>query len=157
MFYPTYPNPMSAENLNALTDQYTLKNTSFNFMNIVYAAGDFQYLCPSNLMADYFAQYGMNVYKYFFSNLATNWHGGDVAYYFGAVTTPPDEASFSQKLMTYWRNFVHENDPNVNVRLKWPIYTTNSMRPYLNEDKNDFNISFNVKTEYCAVWDKIYQ
>lgn len=156
-YYPTYPNRISERNLNEITFQYSNQNTSFEEQNIAYAAGDFQYLCPSNLMADYYAKYGMNVYKYYYTNQANNRHGGDLAYIFGSITTPIDEMKFSVKLMSYWANFIRKNDPNTDNNIQWPIYTTNSMRPYLNENKDNLSIMFNVRTEYCSVWDKIYE
>ena len=156
-YYPTFPNRISDQNLNEIAFQYSNQNTSFREENIAYAAGDFQYLCPSNLMADYYTQYGMNVYKYYFTNKANNGHGGDLAYIFGSVITPTDEMIFSLKLMNYWANFIRNNEPNNVNSLTWPSYTTNTKRPYLNEDKNNFSIMFNVRTEFCAIWDKIYQ
>jgi carboxylesterase type B len=167
-YYPEYPNVATDKILNKITDFHTNSNQSIIVQQLGYAAGDFSYLCPAKLLSDFYSYYQQNVYQYYFNEKQGHWwgcgHGGESKYITGnlpANSTEQDK-DFSNKIINYWGNFIHNNDPNIGeTGINWPTYKIDNQnfdnnKAYMNLDKNNFQIGFDLKSEYCLFWETLY-
>ena len=64
-YYPTYPTVATDLVINKIVDFYTNSNQSLIVQGVGDAVGDFNYLCSSKELSDYYSFYNQNVYSYY--------------------------------------------------------------------------------------------
>jgi len=133
-YYPQYRQELNSSfGMDAISFQYTswagtsLDDSASNLAGLDAALGDSNFICPLNRFAAAFADAGVPVYMYFFteaysSNPWPSWmgvmHGDDIIFMFGHVLRDssvrtgrwpiaytPGEKELSRRMMTYWTNF----------------------------------------------------
>ena len=133
-YYPQYRQELNSSfGMDAISFQYTswagtsLDDSASNLAGLDAALGDSNFICPLNRFAAAFADAGVPVYMYFFteaysSNPWPSWmgvmHGDEIIFMFGHVLRDssvrtgrwpiaytPGEKELSRRMMTYWTNF----------------------------------------------------
>jgi len=133
-YYPQYRHELNSSfGMDAISFQYTdwaaasLDDSSRNLAALDASIGDSNFVCPLNAFAAAYADAGLAVYAYFFSEpyAANSWpgwmgvmHGDEILFTFGHVlrdssvrtgrwpiTYTPAEKELSRRMMTYWTNF----------------------------------------------------
>lgn len=132
---------------------------------------DFQYRCPTNLLAAYLMKYNRNAYvylyghKYSLSKYAVEGavHADELSIVFGwllediSVSTKVDRA-LSEKVIRYWSSFVSNDKPSLNnewlkFNEKYSIYSRSVM--FLKNDLSG-NIDLNPFNDLkCLVWNNL--
>jgi len=134
-YYPQYRQELNSTfGIDAISFQYTnwagrsLDDSAANVDGLDAAVADSNFVCPLNRFADAYADAGLPVYMFFFteayaSNPWPSWmgvmHGDEILFVFGHVlrdssvrTGPwpiaytPGEKELSRRMMAYWTNFV---------------------------------------------------
>jgi len=164
-YYPMYPNVAKDAVLNKIVDVYSNSNQSLIAQRIGESVGDFSYLCPSKELSDYYSFYQQKVFTYYFNtfNLPAEWygcgHGCEGKFIFGSLNSTDENAkTLSKIMMTYWGNFIKNNDPNIdenNNNLTWSTYKPFD-KAYMNFDKTDLKVKYDLKSEDCLFWEKLY-
>jgi para-nitrobenzyl esterase len=106
------------------------------------------------------------VYRYFFTHtmdggalrLLGAFHGLDVFFVFGHVSTPnykssTAETALSDAIIGYWSRFARTGDPNGGGAVEWPRATAGA-DPYLGLDAS-IVAGDGVRTAQCDFWDAI--
>lgn len=144
-YFPKYPQVITTDAKWKINKKYLFRGEE--------AGGDFSYLCPSNLLARYYAENNLKVYNYFYTNNCC--HSSELQFIFGEINGTAKENIFSSKLVKYWSNFIKYDDPNVNTDFNWPLYNTNQ-KSYISLNKEKISIKNNLKETECSMWEKIY-
>ena len=133
-YYPQYRQELNSTfGIDAISFQYTdwagssLDDSAANLAGLDAAVADSNFVCPLNSLAAAYADAGVPVYMFFFtepyaSNSWSDWmgvmHGDEIIFMFGHVlrdssvrtgrwplTYTPAEKELSRRMMTYWTNF----------------------------------------------------
>lgn len=133
-YYPQYRQELNSTfGIDAISFQYTdwasvsLDDSAANLAGLDAAVGDSNFVCPLNRFAEAYADAGLPVYVFFFtepyaSNSWPGWmgvmHGDEILFMFGHVLRDssvrsgrwpiaytPAEKELSRRMMTYWTNF----------------------------------------------------
>ncbi|XP_012054670.1 PREDICTED: acetylcholinesterase-like [Atta cephalotes] len=129
--------------------------------------GDYFFICPSTHFAQLFADRGMKVYYYFFTqrtstNVWGKWmgvmHGDEVEYVFGhplnkSLEYTDNERDLSLRMIHYFSRFAYTGMPTV-TETEWPSYTRNHPKYFIwnAEKKNAFGRG--PRTTACAFWNE---
>ena len=121
--YEQYPQVINAFGMEAITFQYANwqdpDGTIGNLRSLDNAVGDCHFVCHVNEFAHVYAEAGLNVYMYYFtqrymSNPWPKWmgvlHGDEIIFVFGEALKPglnytSKEKQLSREMMRYWTNF----------------------------------------------------
>ncbi|XP_006825267.1 butyrylcholinesterase isoform X2 [Saccoglossus kowalevskii] len=136
--------------------------------------GDFLITCPTDETAKLYSQYGNDVYRYLFSELASNtpwldWygvlHGDEIPFVFGTPLYPENGFSDSEKvlsreMMKYWANFAKTGNPNKESDddvsdNAWPRFDLEEQQ-YIIFETPDNGIGQKLKSRKCAFWRDLY-
>ncbi|XP_051161023.1 acetylcholinesterase-like [Leptopilina boulardi] len=161
---------MSQIERDAITFQYTdWENATDDYMYqkmVADAVGDYFFICPSTHFAQLFADRGMKVYYYFFTqtsstNLWGDWmgvmHGDEIEYVFGlplntSLKYTDKERELAQKFLSIYSNFATHGKP-VESEVEWPPYTRNDPRYFiLDAEKSDMGKG--PRMTACAFWNE---
>ncbi|CAD6202673.1 GSCOCT00009710001.2-RA-CDS [Cotesia congregata] len=127
--------------------------------------GDYFFICPSTLFAQLFAERGMKVYYYFFTqrsstNLWGEWmgvvHGDEVEYVFGhplntSLKYTDKERELSMKIISAFSNFAFTGKPTEGDN--WPAYTRDEPQYYIfNAEKS--GLGTGPRLPACAFWNE---
>ncbi|XP_008552319.1 acetylcholinesterase [Microplitis demolitor] len=127
--------------------------------------GDYFFICPSTLFAQLFAERGMKVYYYFFTqrsstNLWGKWmgvvHGDEVEYVFGhplntSLKYTDKERELSMKIISAFSNFAFTGKPTEGD--DWPAYTRDEPQYYIfNAETN--GLGTGPRSPACAFWNE---
>ena len=133
-YYPQYRQELNSTfGIDAISFQYTdwaatsFDDSATNLAGLDAAVGDSNFVCPLNQFAATYADAGLPVYAYFFteayaSNSWPGWmgvmHGDEIIFMFGHVLKDssvrtgqwpiaytPAEKELSRRMMAYWTNF----------------------------------------------------
>ncbi|XP_003493891.3 acetylcholinesterase-like, partial [Bombus impatiens] len=148
--------------------QYTNWEDPYNgyiYQNMVAdVVGDYFFICPSIHFAQLFAERGMKVYYYFFTqrtstNLWGEWmgvmHGDEVEYVFGhplnlTLEYTEKERDLSLRMILYFSKFAYSGKPT-DEEADWPPYSRDRPQYYiLNAQEN--GLGKGPHTTYCAFW-----
>ena len=121
--YPQYPQVINAFGMEAVTFQYSnwldRDDTIKNLRSLDNAVGDCHFVCHVNEFAHAYAETGLNVYMYYFTQRYSSspwpaWmgvlHGDEIIFVFGEALKPGlnytrQEKELSREMMRYWTNF----------------------------------------------------
>jgi acetylcholinesterase len=153
---------------DAIIFQYTdwehLGDGYLNQKKIAEVVGDYFFICPTNLFAEYFAARGTTVYYYYFtqrtsSNLWGKWmgvmHGDEIEYVFGHPLNMSNdytetERDLSRQILEIFDRFALTGKPMPNDSV-WPTYTKEHPKYYiLNAEKS--GTGKGPRTTACAFW-----
>ncbi|XP_043274489.1 acetylcholinesterase-like [Venturia canescens] len=127
--------------------------------------GDYFFICPSTQFAQLFADRGMKVYYYFFTqrtstNLWGKWmgvvHGDEVEYVFGrplnmSLKYSASERILSTKMIQAYSRFAFLGKPTDDDN--WPAYTRDEPQYYIfNAETN--GLGKGPRTTSCAFWNE---
>ncbi|KAK9504156.1 hypothetical protein O3M35_010549 [Rhynocoris fuscipes] len=130
--------------------------------------GDYFFICPTNLFAQQFAQHGLKVYYYFFTqrtstSLWGEWmgvmHGDEVAYVFGhplnmTLQYNARERDLSLRIMKAFSRFALTGKP-VPDDENWPTYTREHPHYYIfNAEKH--GTGWGPRATACAFWNDFF-
>ncbi|KYN32249.1 Acetylcholinesterase [Trachymyrmex septentrionalis] len=161
----------SFRNLYKFLFQYTdwdrVNDGYHNQRAIADIVGDYFFICPSTHFAQLFADRGMTVYYYFFTqrtstNVWGKWmgvmHGDEVEYVFGhplnkSLEYTDNERDLSLRMIHYFSRFAYTGMPTV-TETEWPSYTRNHPKYFIwnAEKKNAFGRG--PRTTACAFWNE---
>ncbi|XP_034939406.1 acetylcholinesterase isoform X2 [Chelonus insularis] len=127
--------------------------------------GDYFFICPSTLFAQLFADRGMKVYYYFFTqrsstNLWGKWmgviHGDEVEYVFGhplnkSLKYTDKERNLSEKMIDAYSRFAFTGNPS--KKNEWPLYTRDSPQ-YFIWNAEEEGLGFGPRSTGCAFWNE---
>ncbi|XP_043219104.1 acetylcholinesterase-like [Amphibalanus amphitrite] len=136
-------------------------------------AGDRQFTCGVQQLAETYARAGADVYMYHFiqRSSASPWprymgvlHGDEILFVFGVPLTKRKqykrrEVELSCKMMRYWANFAKTGDPNASggdsdhrpPLDRWPPHLATA-KSYLTLSVNSSAVGVGLKTRRCAFW-----
>ncbi|XP_011255026.1 acetylcholinesterase [Camponotus floridanus] len=159
---------MSQIEREAIIFQYTdwdRINDGYNNQKAVAdVVGDYYFICPSTHFAQLFADRGMKVYYYFFTqrtstNVWGEWmgvmHGDEVEYVFGhplneTLVYNAKERELATRIIRYYSHFAYTGMPTPDES-DWPPYTRDQPRYFiLDAEKKDFGQG--PRTTACAFW-----
>lgn len=121
--YPQYPQVINAFGMEAITFQYSNwqdpDDTIKNLRSLDNAVGDCHFVCHVNEFAHAYAETGLNVYMYYFTQryASSPWpkwmgvlHGDEIIFVFGealkhGLNYTSQEKELSREMMRYWTNF----------------------------------------------------
>lgn len=130
---------------------------------------DFTFACPTQLTSDSISKY-TPLYKFEFADKnAPNslpeanfpygaYHGSDLQYLFPKKSTKfsAEQEILSDKMITYWSNFIKSGNPNDNSLAHWPRYRNNNRATMALRTPNT-SIESNFSYEHhCEFWNKFY-
>ncbi|XP_012286467.1 acetylcholinesterase [Orussus abietinus] len=142
-------------------------NDGFLYQKMVAdVVGDYFFICPSIHFAQLFADRGMRVYYYFFTqrtstNLWGEWmgvmHGDEVEYVFGhprnmSLEYTKKERDLSLKMMQTYSHFASTGKPTVNEE-EWPPYTRDEPQYYI-FDAEKSGLGKGPRTTACVFWNE---
>ncbi|XP_071449343.1 acetylcholinesterase-like [Hetaerina americana] len=155
---------------DAIVFQYTdWEHVSDGYLNqkmIGEVVGDYFFVCPTNHFAQTFAEHGMNVYYYFFTQRSSTslwgeWmgvmHGDEIEYVFGhplntSLEYSASERELSRRIMHYYGRFARTGKPVPND-VNWPIYSRNQPQYFIfNAQKN--GTGKGPRATSCAFWNQ---
>ncbi|XP_046404740.1 acetylcholinesterase-like isoform X2 [Ischnura elegans] len=155
---------------DAIIFQYTdWEHVSDGYLNqkmIGEVVGDYFFVCPTNHFAQTFAEHGMNVYYYFFTQRSSTslwgeWmgvmHGDEIEYVFGhplntSLEYSTSERELSRRIMHYYGRFARTGKP-VPDNVNWPIYSRNQPQYFIfNAEKN--GTGKGPRATSCAFWNQ---
>lgn len=129
--------------------------------------GDYFFICPSTHFAQLFADRGMKVYYYFFTqrtstNVWGEWmgvmHGDEVEYVFGhplnkSLEYTDNERDLALRMIHYFSHFAYTGMPTVS-ETDWPSYTRDHPKYFIwnAEEKDAFGRG--PRTTACAFWNE---
>ncbi|KOC61629.1 Acetylcholinesterase [Habropoda laboriosa] len=159
---------MSQIERDAITFQYTdweQVNNGYLYQKMIAdVVGDYFFICPSIHFAQLFADRGMKVYYYFFtqrtsSNLWGEWmgvlHGDEVEYVFGhpmnmSLKYSKEERDLSIMMIRYFSKFAYTGQPtNEN---EWPPYSRDQPQYYIFNAETTGLGGKGLRTTACAFW-----
>lgn len=159
---------MSQIEREAIIFQYTdwdeITNGYKNQKAVADVVGDYFFICPSTHFAQLFADRGMKVYYYFFTqrtstNVWGEWmgvmHGDEVEYVFGhplnqSLEYNDKERDLALRIIRHFSQFAYTGIPTVN-EADWPPYTRDSPMYYIwNAEKKGYGQG--PRTTACAFW-----
>ncbi|XP_046683758.1 acetylcholinesterase-like [Homalodisca vitripennis] len=126
--------------------------------------GDYFFICPTNHFAQAFADHGLKVYYYFFTqrtstSLWGEWmgvmHGDEIEYVFGhplnmSLQYNARERDLSLRIMQAYSKFALTGKP-VSDDINWPIYSREQPQYYIfNAEKS--GIGKGPRATACAFW-----
>nr|BAI63723.1 ace-orthologous acetylcholinesterase [Nephotettix cincticeps]BAI63724.1 ace-orthologous acetylcholinesterase [Nephotettix cincticeps]BAI63725.1 ace-orthologous acetylcholinesterase [Nephotettix cincticeps]BAI63726.1 ace-orthologous acetylcholinesterase [Nephotettix cincticeps]BAI63731.1 ace-orthologous acetylcholinesterase [Nephotettix cincticeps] len=128
--------------------------------------GDYFFICPTNLFAQAFADHGLKVFYYFFTqrtstSLWGEWmgvmHGDEIEYVFGhplnmSLQYNARERDLSLRIMQAYSRFALTGKP-VSDDINWPIYSREQPQYYIfNAEKS--GIGKGPRATACAFWNE---
>jgi acetylcholinesterase len=173
--------------LNAIEYRYShwpnLNNINSNYDNLDNLINDVFFTCPANELATTYALFGQNVFFYQFAHYSSksSWpawfgvvHSDEIDYVFGRPLNSTlrftlSEKNLSQKMITYWSNFVKFESPNGPYIKRQRIIEYWSNYRIVNSPNNDFQreylmlrtrsnrAEFNLRAQFCAFWNFLIQ
>ncbi|XP_044004285.1 acetylcholinesterase isoform X2 [Aphidius gifuensis] len=160
---------MTAVEREAIAFQYTdweQPKNGFAYQKAVAdAVGDYFFICPSTLFAQLFADRGMKVYYYFFTqrsstNMWGEWmgviHGDEVEYVFGrplntSLKYTDHERDLSMRMIQVYSNFAFTGKPTTDN--DWPPYTRDNPHYFIfNAEVTGQDIG--PRLSGCAFWNE---
>ncbi|CAH1780985.1 unnamed protein product [Owenia fusiformis] len=179
-FYPQYPHQLNTFGLDAIIHQYTPwenpDDKYLNFRAIDNCVGDYHFLCQVNEFAQAYANFGENVYSYYYSHRSSlqPWpiwigvmHADEINFVFGeplrqGYNYTRLEVEFSKKVMNYWTNFAKYGDPNqtpdgYNLQ-EWPVHTKEGKEiielnaKFVHETDKTLALGRGPRLKECAFW-----
>ncbi|XP_066596786.1 acetylcholinesterase-like [Prorops nasuta] len=160
---------MSSVEREAILFQYTdweRTNDGFLYQKMIAdVVGDYFFICPSTHFAQLFADRGMNVYYYFFTqrtstNLWGEWmgvmHGDEVEYVFGhplnmSLTYTDKERDLSFRIIMYFAEFARTGRPA--LKSEWPPYSRDQPQ-YFILDAERSGLAQGPRTTACTFWNE---
>uniref|UniRef100_A0A8C4QT41 Carboxylic ester hydrolase n=1 Tax=Eptatretus burgeri TaxID=7764 RepID=A0A8C4QT41_EPTBU len=128
--------------------------------------GDYNVICPVVEMAARYAEFGNNVYFYFFDQRASNlpwpqWmgvlHGYEIEFVFGlplnrSLRYTSEERAFSRELMHSWAMFAKTGKPGSRGKHElWPLYSRE--HPHIrNLSTSASQLLQGHRTQQCVFW-----
>nr|ABO31937.1 acetylcholinesterase [Liposcelis bostrychophila] len=152
----------------AIIFQYTdWDQSNDGFLNqkmIADVVGDYYFICPTNLFAEMFADVGMKVYYYYFTqrtstNLWGEWmgvmHGDEIEYVFGhplnmSIQYNKKERALSKRIMDTFTRFALTGKP-LPEETEWPPYTKEEPKYYIYNAEN-MGTGKGPRSNPCASW-----
>ncbi|XP_015187995.1 PREDICTED: acetylcholinesterase-like [Polistes dominula] len=161
---------MSQIERDAIKFQYTdwekVKDGYVNQRMVADVVGDYFFICPSIHFAQLFADRGMKVYYYFFTqrtstNLWGEWmgvmHGDEIEYVFGnplnmSLKYSENERDLSVRMIKVFSQFATDGKPTEDEKV-WPPYTRD--RPvYFIFNAEKKGLGEGLRTTSCAFWNE---
>lgn len=161
---------MSQIERDAIKFQYTdweqLKDGYLYQKMIADVVGDYFFICPSIHFAQLFADRGMKVYYYFFTqrtstNLWGEWmgvmHGDEIEYVFGnplnmSLKYSDKERDLSLRMIKIFSQFSYDGKPT-NDESEWPPYSRDRPEYFIfNAEKS--GLGKGLRTTSCAFWNE---
>ncbi|XP_014601800.1 PREDICTED: acetylcholinesterase-like [Polistes canadensis] len=161
---------MSQIERDAIKFQYTdwekVKDGYVNQRMIADVVGDYFFICPSIHFAQLFADRGMKVYYYFFTqrtstNLWGEWmgvmHGDEIEYVFGnplnmSLKYSENERDLSVRMIKVFSQFATDGKPTEDEKV-WPPYSRD--RPvYFIFNAEKKGLGEGLRTTSCAFWNE---
>ncbi|KAI4491257.1 hypothetical protein M0802_010291 [Mischocyttarus mexicanus] len=161
---------MSQIERDAIKFQYTdwdkIKDGYVNQRMVADVVGDYFFICPSIHFAQLFADRGMKVYYYFFTqrtstNLWGKWmgvmHGDEIEYVFGnplnmSLTYSENERELSVRMIKAFSQFATDGKPTEEEKV-WPPYSRD--RPvYFIFNAEKKGLGEGLRTTSCAFWNE---
>ncbi|XP_012251618.2 acetylcholinesterase [Athalia rosae] len=161
---------MSTLERDAITFQYTdWEHVSDGYLNqkmIGDVVGDYFFICPSTHFAQLFAERGMKVYYYFFTqrtstNLWGEWmgvmHGDEIEYVFGhplnqSLQYNKKERELSLRMMQAYSRFALLGKPMAEG-VEWPTYSRDQPQ-YFIFDAEKSGLGKGPRATACAFWNE---
>lgn len=161
---------MSTLERDAITFQYTdWEHVSDGYLNqkmIGDVVGDYFFICPSTHFAQLFAERGMKVYYYFFTqrtstNLWGEWmgvmHGDEIEYVFGhplnqSLQYSKEERDLSLRMMQAYSRFALLGRPMAEG-VEWPTYSRDQPQ-YFIFDAEKSGLGKGPRATSCAFWNE---
>ncbi|XP_076652400.1 acetylcholinesterase 2 [Halictus rubicundus] len=161
---------MSQIERDAITFQYTdweQVNNGYIYQKMIAdVVGDYFFICPSIHFAQLFADRGMKVYYYFFTqrtstNLWGEWmgvmHGDEVEYVFGhplntSLTYSDKERDLSLRMILSFSKFAYTGKPT-SEESEWPPYSRDQPQ-YFIFDAETNGLGKGPRTTSCAFWNE---
>ncbi|XP_015603325.1 acetylcholinesterase [Cephus cinctus] len=161
---------MSQLERDAITFQYTdwerLNDGSQYQKMVADVVGDYFFICPSIHFAQLFAERGMKVYYYFFTqrtstNLWGEWmgvmHGDEIEYVFGhplnrSLQYTEKEQKLSLRMIMAYKSFALFGDLR-DDEIEWPTYSRNHPQ-YVIFDTEEKGLGNGPRTTACAFWNE---
>ncbi|CAK9818203.1 unnamed protein product [Anthophora quadrimaculata] len=140
-------------------------NNGYHYQKMIAdVVGDYFFICPSIHFAQLFADRGMKVYYYFFtqrtsSNLWGEWmgvlHGDEVEYVFGhpmniSLIYNKKERDLSFRMIRYFSKFAYSGMPTVHEN-EWPPYSRDQPQYYIFNAETT-GLGKGLRTTACAFW-----
>ncbi len=136
------------------------------FINII---TDFQYKCPTNLLAEYYSNKNNDAYVYSYGYRSSSSkdipvvdgaaHGDEIEMMFAvplmdSTSYPDSEKGFSEKIVNYWGSFIAYNRPSLNTQ--WIKF--NGIDSAVNRNilflkaNNTKNTIYSINYATCKFW-----
>lgn len=102
------------------------------------------YVCPSFKIANYVRQTRRNAWMYYFTRVRDGdlagamgaYHGAELPYVFGThdewLPTSGVDLQLSERMMSYWANFIRSGNPNDTDLPNWPAFDDSYSAAFLN-------------------------
>ncbi|NP_001303635.1 acetylcholinesterase-like precursor [Cimex lectularius] len=130
--------------------------------------GDYFFICPTNQFAQMFAEHGLKVYYYFFTQRPSTspwgeWmgvmHGDEVGYVFGrplnmSLSYSARERDLSLRIIEAFSTFALTGKP-VPEDVNWPPYTKEQPYYYV-FNAEDMGIGHGPRSTACAFWNDFF-
>lgn len=161
---------MSQIERDAIMFQYTdweqVNDGYLNQKMVADVVGDYFFICPSIHFAQLFADRGMKVYYYFFTqrtstNLWGEWmgvmHGDEIEYVFGhplnmSLKYTDNERELSLRMIQVFSQFAYDGKPTSD-EAEWPPYSRNQPEYFVfNAEKSGLGKGMRATT--CAFWNE---
>jgi len=127
---------------------------------LAYSLGDGRFTCATLDTAIRAREAGANVYLYNFDGpyldeAGDAEHGAEVPYVFGTIAAPDDdEAELSDRIQSYWSQFVREGDPNDDTDPTWQPLAEG--KPYRLNLSSDITVLKQFRDAECTLWRDYY-
>ncbi|XP_020279976.1 acetylcholinesterase-like [Pseudomyrmex gracilis] len=160
---------MSEIEKQAIIFQYTdwdrINDGYENQKAIADIVGDYFFICPSTHFSQVFADRGMKVYYYFFTqrtstNVWGEWmgvmHGDEVEYVFGhplnkSLKYNNEERDLSLRIIHHFSEFAYTGRPTADES-KWPPYTRDHPMYFIWDADKQETFGRGPRTTACAFW-----